>query len=419
MAIPGVDFKDGTMTYGTMYELLSGMESFRRSGISHKPSICGVRWSILENDEGLSLVRMSSFERLIGCCCCFDPRILPEAEIIRRLRQLHKQDQIPADCLPKILYLAEKAGVVRQSQSFRLKRQLHVQSPSVPLGKVAPEVVDDGTKVIRSAIERIIATVMDRWDEFSGVELVSYGSIVHRFKGNRCPRETMVDSCLHANWVDLTGFSRRWVITQSPVVAEREGDPSSVNDFWRVCFENDVGLIIDLTSDGEVELGMVSNYLPDPEVPGVMYGDIAVTLLGTVCTKFINVQTIQISRGEEKHKLITRIRWSVDEKEYKDPKLLRDFHKGVCSIIAESVGAEQSLLVHCKAGVLRSGCFVLCRAIMDILDRGEVDSWEMLCDKIADWIVEGRRHRGIKFMDSPVQMTIVLKFAHYLMFGKS
>lgn len=162
---------------------------------------------------------------------------------------------------------------------------------------------------------------------------------------------------INANYVPGHNSPREFIVTQGPLHSTRD-------DFWRMCWESGSRAIVMLTRCVEKGREKCDRYWPYDTRP-VYYGDIAVTALNESRYPDWTVTELAVCRGAEqrvvKHfHFTTWPDFGVPEPPTALARFVRAFRER-CPADARPV------VVHCSAGVGRSGTFItLDRALQQL-----------------------------------------------------
>lgn len=158
---------------------------------------------------------------------------------------------------------------------------------------------------------------------------------------------------------------REFIVTQGPLHSTRD-------DFWRMCWESNSRAIVMLTRCFEKGREKCDQYWPHDKLP-VYYGDIKVHLLNNSNYQDWITTEFTISRGNE-HRQIKHFHFTTwpDFGVPNPPQTLARFVRA----FRDRVGPDQRpIVVHCSAGVGRSGTFITLDRILqqiDVLDYVDI-----------------------------------------------
>ncbi|XP_063234595.1 tyrosine-protein phosphatase 10D isoform X2 [Bacillus rossius redtenbacheri] len=169
---------------------------------------------------------------------------------------------------------------------------------------------------------------------------------------------------INANYVPGHNSPREFIVTQGPLHSTRD-------DFWRMCWESNSRAIVMLTRCIEKGREKCDHYWPYDTQP-VYYGDICVTLLNESHYPDWCIAEFMMCRGD-----VSRVMRHFHFTTWPDfgvpspPQTLVRFVRA----FRERVGPEQRpIVVHCSAGVGRSGTFIaLDRILQQINVSDHVD----------------------------------------------
>ncbi len=214
-----------------------------------------------------------------------------------------------------------------------------------------------------------------------------------RFDDIFCPLATWVGIgspeglYLHANHVTLADAT--CIATQYPL---------HIPLFWMLCDKD--ALIVDLTNQGDMQKGLVS-YVP----------------LSKGETLSINGTTINCKDEKTLTFNLKEYRYSGDEgRKEIDARRIHytgwDDHRGlddrlselnqIVDLVEEALSKKQQVIIHCRAGVGRTGTVLVAAALKRLIRQGKVDA-SNLNQVIDDLVLEGRRQRGPESVQTVAQ----------------
>lgn len=186
---------------------------------------------------------------------------------------------------------------------------------------------------------------------------------------------------INANYVSGHNSPREFIVTQGPL-------PSTSDDFWRMCWESNSRAIVMLTRCIEKGREKCTHYWPYDMQP-VYYGDIQVTILNESHFPDWNVSEFRVCKSDV-CRVIRHFHFTTwpDFGVPEPPQTLVRFVRA----FRERVGPDQKpIVVHCSAGVGRSGTFIaLDRILFTIRQCDYVDIfgivYEMRRERV--WMVQ-------------------------------
>lgn len=187
---------------------------------------------------------------------------------------------------------------------------------------------------------------------------------------------------INANYVPGYNSPREFIVTQGPLHSTKE-------DFWRMCWESNSRAIVMLTRCIEKGREKCDHYWPYDTMP-VYYGDINVTILNDSHYPDWSVTEFIMSRGDIQ-RVIRHFHFTTwpDFGVPNPPTTLIRFVRA----FRERISPEQRpIVVHCSAGVGRSGTFIALDRILQSLNHGadHVDIFGIVCQmrKERVWMVQ-------------------------------
>ncbi|XP_029155618.1 tyrosine-protein phosphatase 10D isoform X1 [Nylanderia fulva] len=186
---------------------------------------------------------------------------------------------------------------------------------------------------------------------------------------------------INANYVPGHNSPREFIVTQGPLHSTRD-------DFWRMVWESNSRAIVMLTRCIEKGREKCDHYWPVDTLP-VYYGDICVTILNETHYPDWSITEFMLCRGDVK-RVIQHFHFTTwpDFGVPSPPQTLARFVRA----FRERVRPDQRpIVVHCSAGVGRSGTFItLDRILQQILVSKYVDIfgivWAMRKERV--WMVQ-------------------------------
>eukprot|EP00911_Craspedida_sp_UC1_P002753 UC1_evm5s2017 len=192
-------------------------------------------------------------------------------------------------------------------------------------------------------------------------------------------------SYINASWLSGFGYHEalekwkvgavadRYIATQGPL-------DSTTSDFWRMVWETNTAVIVMNTNLMEGEKEKCVQYWPDAAGESMTHRDITITATDQIqtCEQYTTTM-LKLERGGETRTL-EHLRWKVwpDRGVPSSSNGLFEFVYHARKVADASNGGP--MLVHCSAGVGRTGCFIGIDICMQQYDKfGEVDVLQAIC----------------------------------------
>jgi protein tyrosine phosphatase len=233
-----------------------------------------------------------------------------------------------------------------------------------------------------------------------------------RFAGIKPPLHTAVilsnNKPIHANHV-VVGNRVLGIATQAPTA-------NTLHEFWQMVSEQKTQLIVNLTNAKDKTNRAIPDYLPtdiyqhpdrqfsveSDEPLHVSFND----------TPSIVKETYKVVDANGERPLVSLHFTEWPDHEVISVKELQDLVKQVQGSLDE-FGANSSPIVHCTAGVGRSGTLLSALSLQK--DFNEQKLTKSNCDNIVlKTIAGGKQTRGGQFVQSAAQARLVAEFAHSL-----
>jgi protein tyrosine phosphatase len=224
----------------------------------------------------------------------------------------------------------------------------------------------------------------------------TYDSEQCRFGDVLCPLETKVEG-LNGNRVNLAGLD--FIATQYPLFAQ-------FDRFWKVAEQ--ASLVVDLTNGGDMKKGLFRYFPIDQQTQELFTLNVANTLSENR-ERFVRHE-YTISDAESKPiGFVKRVHYEGwDDMQGAAPDDLDALLKELDLARAEKPSAP--VVIHCRAGIGRTGTIIVASALLKLIREGKVDgsNWE---DHISSLILEGRKQRGLGFVQTPLQLQAIYQWA--------
>ena len=232
-----------------------------------------------------------------------------------------------------------------------------------------------------------------------------------RFSDILCPIDTHVFVpgetellYFHANHVKLEGL--HCIATQYPLY---EQTPF----FWRACQQ--ACLIVDLTNAGDKKKGL-SRYYP-PFEASMTCGEIRLTCISKQRIKDLKAKlcTYHVEEKEAQEKLEEKMQFDISRLHFKgwnDYSGISedDLDKVLATIKSYQQDLSKPVIIHCRAGVGRTGTVFVAYALQLLMEEGKVNVSNLM-DHLCRLILKGRAQRGPNFVQSPEQIEAIWKWS--------
>ncbi|XP_033101436.1 receptor-type tyrosine-protein phosphatase O-like [Anneissia japonica] len=161
---------------------------------------------------------------------------------------------------------------------------------------------------------------------------------------------------INANYIDGYKHPKEYIVTQGPL-------PGTKNEFWRMVWEEEVPTIVMITQCVEKGRVKCDHYWPFDAEP-MDYGDITVTMVEETqmtdwTVREFNIEHSQMSEVRQV-KQFQFTSWS----DHGVPETPEPMLRFISTVRGQHPISEGPMIVHCSAGVGRSGTFIASDILM-------------------------------------------------------
>lgn len=234
---------------------------------------------------------------------------------------------------------------------------------------------------------------------------------------------------INANFVGCEKVRRKYILTQAPL-------PNTMNDLWRMVWQEKVPVIVCLTKLSEGEVQKAHKYWPD-EGHTMQFGKLLVKqtrsqLVSNIAVRYFDVW-LEVDTKKENSIQVTHMHY-LDWPDHGTPSSTQPIRL-LANLVNEKAGVCGPVVVHCSAGVGRAGTFVAIHMTLTQLEISSsklsinikelvstlrsqregtvqtVDQYMFIYKVIADSILSSKRHSLIlALQNSPSSSSASLYF---------
>ncbi|XP_064310840.1 receptor-type tyrosine-protein phosphatase C isoform X3 [Phalacrocorax carbo] len=211
---------------------------------------------------------------------------------------------------------------------------------------------------------------------------------------------------INASYIDGFKEPRKYIAAQGP-------KDETTDDFWRMIWEQKATIIVMVTRCEEGKRNKCAQYWPSMENGSAAYGDIIVKINESkTCPDYV-IQKLHITNGRERTtgRDVTHIQFTSwpDHGVPEDPHLLLKLRRRVNALSNFFSGP---IVVHCSAGVGRTGTYIGIDAMLEGLDaEGRVD--------VYGYVVKLRRQRCLMVQVESQYILIHQALVEYNQYGET
>ncbi|KAM6397221.1 receptor-type tyrosine-protein phosphatase C isoform 2-T2 [Pluvialis apricaria] len=211
---------------------------------------------------------------------------------------------------------------------------------------------------------------------------------------------------INASYIDGFKEPRKYIAAQGP-------KDETTDDFWRMIWEQKATIIVMVTRCEEGKRNKCAQYWPSMENGSATYGDIIVKINESkTCPDYV-IQKLHITNARERTagRDVTHIQFTSwpDHGVPEDPHLLLRLRRRVNALSNFFSGP---IVVHCSAGVGRTGTYIGIDAMLEGLDaEGRVD--------VYGYVVKLRRQRCLMVQVESQYILIHQALVEYNQYGET
>ncbi|XP_045578379.1 LOW QUALITY PROTEIN: receptor-type tyrosine-protein phosphatase R [Salmo salar] len=234
---------------------------------------------------------------------------------------------------------------------------LHAEFAEIPMNFVDPKVMDISSHGTKNRYKTILPNPHSR--------------VILRTKSSFDP----LSSYINANYIrGYLGDEKAYIATQGPMI-------NTVNDFWQMAWQEDCPVIIMITKLREKNEKCVLYW---PERRGI-YGKVEVLINNvTECDNY-TCRTLILKQGAQSR--VVKHYWYTSWPDHKTPDSAQPLLQLMRDVEEDRTGSPSQgpVIVHCSAGIGRTGCFIATTIGCRQLElEGVVDVLGIVCQLRAD-----------------------------------
>uniref|UniRef100_A0A3B3VHB0 Tyrosine-protein phosphatase n=1 Tax=Poecilia latipinna TaxID=48699 RepID=A0A3B3VHB0_9TELE len=175
------------------------------------------------------------------------------------------------------------------------------------------------------------------------------------------------DDYINANYINMeipaSSLINRYIACQGPL-------PNTCPDFWRMTWEQGSSMVVMLTT--QVERGRVKchQYWPNPD-SSATYGDFKVTCHNEEGNSAFLVREMTLTHSQsEQQRELTQLQY-LAWPDHGVPDDSTDFLDFVALVRSKRAGQDQPMVVHCSAGIGRTGVLITMETSLCLMECGQ------------------------------------------------
>ncbi|XP_062339421.1 receptor-type tyrosine-protein phosphatase R [Osmerus eperlanus] len=234
---------------------------------------------------------------------------------------------------------------------------LHAEFAEIPMNFVDPKELDIPSHGTKNRYKTILPNPHSR--------------VILRTKNSYNP----LSSYINANYIrGYLGDEKAYIATQGPMI-------NTVNDFWQMAWQEDAPVIVMITKLKEKNEKCVLYW---PERRGI-YGKVEVLVNSVSECDHYTTRTLTLKQGGQSH--VVKHYWYTSWPDHKTPDSAQPLLQLMADVEQDrqASGSAGPVIVHCSAGIGRTGCFIAttigCRQLQQ---EGMVDVLGIVCQLRGD-----------------------------------
>jgi protein tyrosine phosphatase len=210
---------------------------------------------------------------------------------------------------------------------------------------------------------------------------------------------------INANFVGCEKVRRKYILTQAPL-------PNTMNDLWRMVWQEKVPVIVCLTKLSEGEVQKAHKYWPE-EGQTMQFGRLFVKqtrsqLVSNIAVRYFDVW-LEGDWTKEKAMQVTHMHY-LDWPDHGTPASTQPIRTLASMVSDLSMGSDLNMVsdrarpvvVHCSAGVGRAGTFVAIHMTLDLLELSQSSSKVSISIKDMVSTLRSQREGTVQTVDQYV-----------------
>ncbi|KAH7724621.1 Protein-tyrosine phosphatase containing protein [Aphelenchoides avenae] len=294
------------------------------------------------------------------------------------------------------------------------------RGPALVVAKCAPNARDETMKWIQRTLDKGVMALRMEFTELrryvpqdmkTDAFLVHWEAGHNRYRDVPCQEKCRVvlrwpgqaHDYIHANYVATPISEKRFICTQGPM-------DTTIPDFWHMVLQEDVTNVIMLCNCVEKGMDKCAQYWPPNDKESQTYGDITVVNngFGPLTDEEPTVRLTKLTLkwrgggGKEESRDIKHFQW-IDWPDRGVPPC-----KLTAMVLLSSVrGANKPIVVHCSAGIGRTGSIVAIEYVLERLQRG------LPCEAMDEILKELRNQRPYSIQNDLQYLFVHRIILHY------
>ncbi|MEJ1277223.1 protein tyrosine phosphatase receptor type R [Cricetulus griseus] len=191
---------------------------------------------------------------------------------------------------------------------------------------------------------------------------------------------------LQSEFMGYNGKEKAFIATQGPMI-------NTVNDFWQMVWQEDSPVIVMITKLKEKNEKCVLYW---PEKRGI-YGKVEVLVIGVNECDNYTIRNLILKQGS--HTQHVKHYWYTSWPDHKTPDSAQPLLQLMLDVEEDRLASEGRgpVVVHCSAGIGRTGCFIATSiGCQQLKEEGVVDTLSIVCQLRVDrYVDQGWHHRDL------------------------
>lgn len=179
---------------------------------------------------------------------------------------------------------------------------------------------------------------------------------------------------INASWILFKGYKQKFIASQAPL-------EETIGDFWHCVAHHQVDVVVMLTALTEGTKVKCARYWP--KTGKAIFSDTEVSLQSEEESDHYTLRSLEVAHGEETPREVLQIQvkgWG----DYSVPESTETLLALIGKVKEISGKSTAPILVHCSAGVGRTGTYIATQRLMDTIEHPAIFGRPCVWDAVVE-----------------------------------